>query len=134
LKRRYVLDAGILALYFAGHEGAKEYIYAAYEDKASVFMCEVNVAEFLYNYAKVFGWNVALVKNDLLRNSPITIVGVDEDLTIRAAKLKLKYHNVLSLADCYLIALAKRYGAIIVTTDHNIKEVKEASTILLESL
>ncbi|MCD6095087.1 MAG: PIN domain-containing protein [Thermoprotei archaeon] len=60
--------------------------------------------------------------------------GVDENLTIGAAKLKLKYHSVLSLADCYLIALAKRYGAIIVTTDHNIKEVKEASTILLESL
>ena len=75
MKRRYILDAGVLALYFAGHEGAKEYIYVAYDGKASVFMCEVNVAEFLYNYARVFGWDAALVKNDLLRNSPITIVG-----------------------------------------------------------
>ena len=134
MKRRYVLDAGILALYFAGHESAKEYIYVAYEGRASVFMCEVNVAEFLYNYAKVFGWEAALVKNNLLRNSPVTIVGVDEDLTIRAAKLKLKYYDVLSLADCYLIALAKRNKATIVTTNHYIKEVNEAPTILLAPL
>ena len=36
-------------------ESAKEYIYATYEGKARAFMCEVNVAEFLYNYARVFG-------------------------------------------------------------------------------
>ncbi|RLF17287.1 MAG: PIN domain nuclease, partial [Thermoprotei archaeon] len=69
------------------------------------------IAEFLYNHAEVFGWEAALVRNNLLRNSPVTIVGVDEDLTIRAAKLKLKYYDVLSLADCYLIALAKRNKA-----------------------
>ena len=133
MKRRYVLDAGVLALYFAGRESAKEYIYATYEGKARAFMCEVNVAEFLYNYARVFGWNAALVKNDLLRNSPITIISIDEDLTIRAAKLKLKHYNILSLADCYLIALAKQNGATIVTTDHNMKEVNEAPTILLSA-
>ena len=131
LRRRYVLDAGILALYFAGRMNVKRYIDEVYSGGAEAFMCEVNVAEFLYNYAGIFGWEAALSRHALLRNSPIVIVGVDEDLTINAAKLKLKYYNVLSLADCYLIALAKKNKAKVITTDQDIKEVNEAPTILI---
>lgn len=94
-------------------------------------MCEINVAEFLYNYSKVFGWEAALVKHSLLLSSPIRIVGIDEGLTMEAAKLKLKHYKTLSLADCYLIALAKRVNATIVTTDHSVKNVSEVPTILL---
>ena len=109
----------------------RKYIDMVYEGRVEAFMCEVNVAEFLYNYARVFGWDAALVKHSLLRSSPIKIVGVDEELTIEAAKLKLKYYNTLSLADCYLIALAKRSRATIVTTDRSIRSVDEAPTALL---
>jgi len=65
-----------------------------------------------------------------LRNSPVTIIGVDEDLTVKAAKLKLKHYNTPSLADCYLIALAKRIKAVTVTTDSNVKNSSEAPTML----
>ncbi len=131
MRKRYVLDAGVLALYFAGRRDARKYIDMVYEGRAEAFMCEINVAEFLYNYARVFGWDAALVKHSLLRSSPIKIVGVDEELTIEAAKLKLKYYNTLSLADCYLIALAKRSRATIVTTDRSIRSVDEVPTTLL---
>ena len=131
LRERYVLDAGVLALYFAGRRDARKYIDLVYEGRAEAFMCEVNVAEFLYNYARVFGWDAALVKHSLLRSSPIRIVGVDEGLTVEAARLKLKYYNVLSLADCYLIALARQSKATIITTDRSVKDVGEAPTILL---
>ena len=130
--RRYILDAGILALYFSGRRDAKKYIDYAYKGLAELLMCEVNIAEFLYNYARVFGWEAALVKHSLIRSSPIRIVGVDEPLTIEAAKIKLKHYNRLSLADSYLIALAKQYKATIVTTDEAVKEAGEASTILLK--
>ena len=131
LKRRYVLDAGVLALYFAGRRDVKKYIDEVYSGRAEAFMCEVNVAEFLYNYARIFGWDAALSRHTLLRNSPINIVSVDEDLTINAAKLKLKYYNVLSLADCYLIALAKKNKAKVLTTDQDVKDVNEVPTILM---
>lgn len=130
--KKYVFDAGVLALYFAGRQDAKKFVDEVYGGKAKAYMCEVNVAEFLYNYARVFGWEAALVKHSLLRESPITIVEVGEELTVAAAKLKLKYYNLLSLADCYLIALAKLYKATIITTDSRVKEVREAPTILLE--
>ena len=131
MKRRYVLDAGVLALYFAGRRDVKKYIDEVYSGRAKAFMCEVNVAEFLYNYARIFGWDAALSRHNLLRNSPIDIVSVDEDLTINAAKLKLKYYNVLSLADCYLIALAKKNKAKVITTDPDVRNVNEVPTILI---
>lgn len=130
--KKYVFDAGVLALYFAGRQDAKRFVDEVYGGKAKAYMCEADVAEFLYNYARVFGWEAALVKHSLLRESPITIVEVGEELTVAAAKLKLKYYNLLSLADCYLIALAKLYKATIITTDSRVKEVREAPTILLE--
>ena len=131
MRRSYVLDAGVLALYFAGREDAKMYVDAAYSGGARVLMCEVNVAEFLYNYARVFGWEAALVKHALLRSSPIAIVGVNEKLTVEAARLKLRHYGRLSLADCYLLALAKLAKATVVTTDGAIEEVGEAPAVLL---
>jgi len=55
LRKRYVIDAGALALYFAGSKDVKYFIDEVYSGGAEAFMCEVNVAEFLYNYARVFG-------------------------------------------------------------------------------
>ncbi|MEM0024291.1 MAG: PIN domain-containing protein [Thermofilaceae archaeon] len=75
MKRNYVLDAGVLALYFAGREDARKYVEAAYERGYAVYICEVNLAEFLYNYAHVFGWEAALSRNALIRRSPIKVMG-----------------------------------------------------------
>lgn len=131
MKKKYVLDAGVLALYFAGRDDAKRYIDEVYRGRAEAFISEINMAEFLYNYARVFGWSAALVKHSIVRDSPIKIIDVDEELTVEAAKLKLRHYNKLSLADCYLIALARRNNATIVTTDSVVKEVREAPTIVL---
>ena len=59
------------------------------------------------------------------------MISVDEDLTINAAKLKLKYYNILSLAECYLIALAKKNKAKVITTDPDVRNVNEVPTILI---
>ncbi len=132
MKKKYVLDAGILALYFAGNKSVKKYIDNAYDGQIDAYMLEINLAEFLYNYARVFGWNAALVKHSLIRNSPIKIIGLNEELTIEAARLKIKYYNILSLADCYLIAFAKKYNAKIVTTDQAVKRTGEAPTVFIK--
>ncbi len=131
MKKKYVFDAGVFALYFAGMDSVKRYIDEVYDDIADAYVLEINLAEFLYNYARVFGWDSALVKHSLIRNSPIKVIELNEELTIEAAKLKVKYYNLLSLADCYLIAFAKKSKAKIVTTDQTIKNVNEAPTILI---
>ena len=129
--KRYVLDAGVLALFFAGREEAREYVEAAYRGSAKVYMCEINVAEFLYNYARVFGWEAALARHALLRSSPIVFVEADEELTVKAAELKLKHYRELSLADCYLIALADSVRGVIVTTDSRVKRARGRGVVLL---
>ena len=72
-----------------------------------------------------------MVKHTLTRNSPLVVKEIDETLTVEATRLKLKYHDKLSLADCYLIALAKQLKSSVVTTDSRVKEVMEAPTRLI---
>ncbi len=132
MKERYILDAGVLAVYFAGREDAKPYVNTAYQKHSIVYMLEMNMAEFLYNYARVFGWDSAIVKHKLIRGSPIRIVGVDEDLTVEAARLKLKHYAFLSLADCYLLAAGEKLKATVVTTDSRIKEIGGKKVKLIE--
>jgi len=67
----------------------------------------------------------------MLRSSPIRIVGVDEDLTLRAARLRLRHYSRLSLADCYLIALAGKLRATIITTDSALRDVERVNVVLL---
>jgi len=130
LRKKIVFDAGIPALYFAGNKAVKKYVDDMYRGLIEIYMCEVNLAEFIYNYARVFGWDAALVKQRIIRDT-INVVTVDEELTLEAAKLKLKYYNVLSLADCYLIALAKRIKARVITTDPGVRECKEVLVTLI---
>lgn len=132
MSRRYVLDAGFLALYFAGRADIRRYVEEAYRGEARAYVCEINLAEFLYNYARVFGWEAAAAKNSLIRNSPVIPVGVDEDLTLSAARLKLRYYGKLSLADCYLAALAGRLNATVLTSDPALRDVGEVDVEYFE--
>ncbi len=85
----------------------------------------MNVAEFLYSCAKALGWEAAPTRRSRLRSGPTEVIGVDK----RA--LKLKHSGKLSLADCYLVALAKLRKATVVTADSSIREVAEAPVALI---
>ena len=69
MKKKYVLNSGILPLYFTGRSDVGKFINDIYKGLAEGYMCEINVTEFLYNYAIVFGWDAAVTKNRLLRTS-----------------------------------------------------------------
>lgn len=127
MRRKYVLDAGFLSAFFAGVLESKRYMDEVYGKISEAYISEVNLAEFLYNYARVFGWESALVRNKLIRDSPIVVVSPDEEQTIEAARIKLKYYDRLSLADSYLVALAIVLRGVIVTTDTRIKDVNEVT-------
>lgn len=132
MKRRYVIDASFVAAYFAGVEETRRYIHDIMAGRAEAYMCEVNVAEFLYNHARVFGWDAALARHALLRASPIVFVGLNEELVIEAARLKVKYYRILSLADCFLVALAKLHKADVLTCDPAIQDVEEVRAVYIK--
>ena len=121
---RYILDAGIPALYLSGNNSVKKYFDRISDESALGYMCEVNMAEFMYNYARKYGWQAAEVKVRLIRQSNIRLPVIDELITSHAARLKLEHENLFSLGDCYLLATAKVVDATILTTESRLREYK----------
>ena len=74
MKWRYVLDAGPLSLLFAGKQETKKYFEDMYRGEITIYMSEVNLAEFLYLYILKMGKDTAMARHRYIRNSPIQII------------------------------------------------------------
>lgn len=128
LKEKYVIDAGPLSLFFAGKKDVKKFFEEMYNNNVIIYMNEVNLGEFIYNYISKVGKDIAIARHRYIRNSPIRIISPNENITETAAILKSKY-SYLSLADAYLIATAKKIGGKVITTDEDIEKTKEIQYI-----
>lgn len=53
---------------------------------------------------------------------PISVIDIDRDITLAAANVKA--HLPISYADCFVIALAQRLEAIVVTGDPEFRQVE----------
>jgi predicted nucleic acid-binding protein len=122
---RYIIDAGIMAIYLGGDVSVRRYFNRISDESALGYMCEINLAEFMYNYARKFGWQAAEIKVRLVRQSKVRFPIIDELITSNAARLKLERENLFSLADCYLLATAKTVDAAVLTTEKRLKEYKD---------
>jgi uncharacterized protein len=126
---RYCIDAGILALYFEGRVDVKAYFDKIWISKAQGFMCEVNLAEFMYTYTRHYGWEAAKTKMALVRKSKIETPIIDEGVTERAARLKVEYFDRLSLGDCFLVATALSLDSVVLTTEARLGDCKSVRII-----
>jgi hypothetical protein len=126
-----VLDSSAVPLYFAERKEIERLIEDVFRGRNQPCLREINVAEFLYSTAKVLGWETAIIRHSVPRNSPIKIVTLDRELILESARLKHKYWNKLSLADAYLAVLAKQLRAKIVTSDTTLAEIEEAERVLV---
>ncbi|MHA1595184.1 MAG: type II toxin-antitoxin system VapC family toxin [Candidatus Baldrarchaeia archaeon] len=123
--KKYVIDAGVLTLYFVGDERVKPYISEVFSGSAIGMICQVNLAEYYYKTCQKLGKDVAKTRYHWILSSPIRIVPTNDNLTITAGNLKCKYRGLLSLADCYALALAILNNATLLTTDSGLKETQE---------
>ena len=123
MSSKYVVDAGALALYFSGDKRIKKYFDNIFRGYAIGYLCEINLAEFYYKTAEKLGEEVAKLRYISIRNSSIRQIAAGGDLTIEAARIKLRYRRRISIADAYLIALARMVNGVILTTDKTVKEV-----------
>lgn len=123
MKPKYIIDAGALALYFAGDIRVKKYFNEILRGEAEGYICEVNLAEFYYKTAEKIGEETTNIRYISIRNSPIKQISAKGELTRQAAKTKLKHKTKISLADAYLIALTNQTKGIALTTDKRIKEI-----------
>jgi len=123
VKSKYVIDAGALALYFAGDRRVKKYFDEILRGISEGYLCEINLAEFYYKTAEKLGIDAADIRYEAIRASPINQIPVEGELTREAAKVKLKLRDKVSLADAFLVALTYRVRGIALTTDPVIKDV-----------
>jgi ribonuclease VapC len=122
----YVLDAFALIAYFKNEPAAarvEELLDEASQTGQDLMMSMVNLGEVVYKTTRQF--NIERAKQSLgkVREYPITLLDVDEQLALDAAGLKGVYR--ISYADCIAAALAQRLGATLVTGDPGFRQIPD---------
>ncbi len=118
--KTYIVDSTVILLYFLGNRRAKEVIDSILNDHAIGYMLEPCVAELFQRLTQYLGYTVASSRLEAIKNSNIRLVNIDFDLIKDAGRLKAINPNIPMLY-AYMMALAKRHNAVIVTADKNIR-------------
>ena len=120
----YVLDAFALLAHFKNEPGARrmgELFAGASAASQDLPISVVNLAEVIYKTIRQFGQERAQQVLGEVRQLPIVVLGVDEQLALDAAVIKGTHR--ISYADCIAAALAQRLGAILVTGDRGFEQI-----------
>ncbi len=122
----YVLDAFALMAYFKNEPGAarvEELLDEASETGQDLLMTVVNLGEVVYKTTRQFNIDCAKETLGKIRQYPITLLDVDEELALDAAALKGMHR--ISYADCIAAALAQRLRATLVTGDDGFRQIAD---------
>jgi predicted nucleic acid-binding protein len=108
----------------------RERLEAAERGEFRLLVSRINYAEISYNVAikKRLGEFVGTVPD--LASLPWQVVSVDDALVDEAARLKSSYP--ISFADCFAVALARRYNAPVITGDPDFKKLADRGVVLVE--
>jgi ribonuclease VapC len=129
--KTYVLDASALMTFFENRPGAdkvEEILTAAADAQRPLAMSAVNWGEVYYSIWRAHGEKAATAKLQDIAQLPIQVFGVDMEMAMLAASLKVKYH--LPYADGFAAALAQDRKATLVTSDKDFRHVATAVKIL----
>lgn len=124
---RVVLDSSALIAFIWGESGAEE-VVARIEDAT---VSTVNLTEVGDFFLRRGGSRAAL--QGALRELRLTIVAADEDLAFDASELYMPTRGAgLSLGDRFCLALARRLGRRVLTTDRAWLKITEAVDVRIE--
>ncbi len=89
------------------------------EPSNQCFAHSVNLCEVFYDFYRSGGQEIAgQALEDLARAGIVEVAKLDREFWQSAGKLKA-VHRRVSLADCFLIALAQQLQAKVLTADHH---------------
>jgi predicted nucleic acid-binding protein len=126
----FLFDSFALLAYLQDEPGAsriEKLLEDAGKEKCRVFMSLINVGELLYITERRGGIVKAQDALALIRQLPIEIVPVEEQLVFAAAHIKANYP--LSYADAFVVAVAMEKSASIITGDPEFQSVEALITI-----
>ncbi|MDM8548985.1 PIN domain-containing protein [Desulfobacterales bacterium HSG2] len=120
---RYVTDACALIAFLQNESGGDE-LFKKPENE--FFMHSVNLTEVCYDAVYVSGEEKAQELFEKVAGLPITVLW---DLNVSLIKLVGKYKTSyqISFADAFVLALAEKEKAIVVSTDHHEFDVIESA-------
>lgn len=126
MKPAIILDSFAILAYLNGETGLDrvvEVLRQADKGEIRVLLCTINFGEILYIVERQRGLTSAQRTQALLENLPIIEVLPDRALIFDAAHLKS--HYPISYADAFVVALALREDAVILTGDPEFQAVMD---------
>ena len=126
MKGAYILDSYALIAYFQQERGGdlvSEILQQAYEEKAIIYLSEINLGEVYYTSIRDWGEEKA---SQLLANIfslPIELIPPNREIILEAARYKARGKS--SYADCFVLELAISKKATILTGDPEFKNFEK---------
>ncbi len=121
----FVLDSFALLAYLQDEAAAariEKLLDNAGKEKCRLFLSMINLGELLYITERRGGVVKAQDALALIRQLPIELVPVDEQVVFAAAHIKA--NHAISYADCFAVATAIQENAIIITDDPEFQSVE----------
>lgn len=121
----FVLDSFALLAYLQDEPVAshiEKLLENAGKEKCRLFLSMINLGELLYITERRGGVAKAQDALALIRQLPIEIVPVDEQIVFAAAHIKA--NHAISYADCFAVATAIQENAIFITGDPEFQSVE----------
>lgn len=117
-KEVYVLDTSAILTYIEDEEGSdfvENLLIRAEAAEIDIYLAFISLTEVFYITMQEKGDEEAIKRIELLRSLKIRIEESNEDLNLKAGRLKAK--NNISLADAYIAALSQTADGILVHKD-----------------
>ncbi len=125
-KKSYVLDSYALLAYFADEKGrvtVEKLLKDASNDEALIKMTVINLGEVIYITERKRGLPDAQLTLSRIKELPIKLININEDLALAAAHIKAEYS--IAYADCFAAALSNLQKAVLLTGDPEFKKLEK---------
>jgi predicted nucleic acid-binding protein len=130
-KKPFIFDSHALLKFFQKEKGYEKVVHLLEEIRktgATKYINAMNLGEIIYSTKREFGDQKKLEVLANIERLNFTILPVHDNLVFQAAEYKAQYS--ISYADCFALASAVEYKAILVTGDPEFKKVEHLVDIV----
>lgn len=130
-KDAFVFDSYALLKFFQKEKGYEKVVHLLEQIKktgATKYINAINLGEIIYATKREFGDHKKMEVFANIERLNFSILPVPDTLIYQAAEYKAQYS--ISYADCFALASAIEYNAVIVTGDPEFKKVEHLSSII----
>ena len=117
-KETYILDTSALLTYIEDEEGAEfveNLLIRAENGEVVIYITFISLTEVLYISLQEKDESEAMRRMELIKSLEVKVEESNEDLNLRAGKLKAV--NSISLADAYIAAVCQSHEGMLVHKD-----------------